>query len=376
MIIAGIVLSICLLGAWVYCILGIVASLRHSHQRFVLRRPELPLISVLKPLAGYERSLEANLKSFFEQDYPSFELIFAVRAEDDPAVPVVEHLHDRYPDIRSRLLITGDAPYPNAKVFSLSHMTAAASYDWLVMSDSDVNVPRNFLRKLSLELASPDYDLATCPYRAVPGNNIWSLLEVLGLNTEFWSAALVAKLVEGVRFTVGPTVVAHRKVFDKIPWESLSSYLAEDFVLGLRAADQGFRVDLSRVIVEHHLSDESFAENVSHRLRWARSTRRSRPKGYVGQLFTHPIPIALLLLVVDDRLWVPLVVSLMLRAGMVYATGYKLLHDKLSLIYAWLIPVQDVLSFIFWILGFTGNSIAWRGRKYRVNRDGTFDPIS
>jgi ceramide glucosyltransferase len=130
------------------------------------------------------------------------------------------------------------------------------------------------------------------------------------------------------------------------------------------------------VIVEHHLSDESFAENISHRLRWARSTRRSRPKGYIGQLFTNPIPIALLLLILDRHLWAPLVVSLILRAGMVYATGYKLLRDKLCLVYSWLIPVQDVLSFIFWILGFTGNSIAWRGRKYRVNRDGTFDPIS
>ena len=156
------------------------------------------------------------------------------------------------------------------------------------MSDSDVCVPRSFLRRLSLELASHDYDLATCPYRAVPGPTIWSLLEALGMNTEFWSAALVAKLVEGVRFAVGPTVVAHRKVLETIPWESLSGYLAEDFVLGLRAAERGFRVDLSRVIVEHHLSDESMADNMSHRLRWARSTRRSRPWGYVGQSVHEP----------------------------------------------------------------------------------------
>lgn len=319
--------------------------------------------------------LETNLRSFFEQDYPAFELLFAVRAADDPAVPVLEKLHDSFPDVKSRLLITGDPPYANAKVFSLSHMTAAASYDWLVMSDSDVRVPRSFLRRLSLELASHDYDLASCPYRAVPGPNVWSLLEALGMNTEFWSAALVAKLVEGVRFTVGPTVVAHRKVLEAIPWQSLSAYLAEDFVLGLRAAAAGFRVDLSRVIVEHHLSDESTAENMSHRLRWARSTRRSRPWGYVGQLFTNPIPLSILLVLIYHPLWWVLVVTLALRAGVAYATGVHLLKDKLSLKYAPLIPVQDLLSFLFWILGFTGNSIAWRGRKYKVNRDGTFDLI-
>jgi ceramide glucosyltransferase len=373
---AEIAVTLCLLGAWVYCVLGIVASIRHSRQPLVLRKPELPFISVLKPLSGHERSLESNLLSFFEQDYPSFELLFAVRTGDDPAVSVLEKLHERFPEVRSRLLITGDPPYANAKVFSLSHMTAAASYDWLVMSDSDVRAPRNFLRRLSFELVSHDYDLATCPYRAVPGRNIWSLLEAIGMNTEFWSSALVAKLIEGVRFAVGPTVVAHRKVFEFISWESLSAFLAEDFVLGLRAAQQGFHVDISRVIVEHHLSDESARENFSHRLRWARSTRRSRPWGYVGQLLTNPIPLALILLLLNVHLWPLLALSLILRAGVAYATGYRMLRDRLSLTYAFLIPVQDLLSFAFWILGFTGNNIAWRGHKYRVNRDGTFDLIS
>jgi ceramide glucosyltransferase len=363
------------LGAWVYCLLGAVSAIRHSRERLVLRKPELPRISNLKPLAGYEPSLETNVQTFFEQDYPTFELLFAVRAEDDPAVQTLEKLHEAYPEVRSRLLITGDPPYANAKVFSLSHMTAAASYDWLVMSDSDVRVSKSFLRQLSYELVAHDYDLATCPYRAVPGRNVWSVLEALGLNTEFWCSVLVAKLIEGVKFAVGPTVVAHRKVLEAIPWDSLSSYLAEDFVLGRRAAGRGFRVDLSRVIVEHHLSDKSIGENMGHRLRWARSTRRSRPWGYIGQLFTNPIPLALILWVMNGRLWPLLVVSVILRAVVAYTTGSLVLKDRLWIRYSPLIPLQDVLSFVFWILGFTGNSIAWRGRRYRVNRDGTFDLI-
>jgi ceramide glucosyltransferase len=372
----GIVLILCLLASFVYCLLGVVASVRHRRRRMILLKPELPFISVLKPLSGQERTLEKNLQSFFEQDYPSFELLFAVRTPDDPAVPVLNRLHEQFPGVRSRLLVTGDPPYANAKVYSLARMTAAANYTWLVMSDSDVRVSGDFLRRLSFELISHDYDLATCPYRAVPGSNIWSVLEALGMNTEFWSAALVAKLIEGVRFTVGPTVVAHKNVFEAIPWDSISAYLAEDFVLGLRAAERGFRVDLSRVIVEHHLSDESMAENMSHRLRWARSTRRSRPWGYIGQLLTNPIPLALLLLLVDPGLWWLLVASFVLRAGVAYATGYHLLRDRLTLLYAPLIPLQDLLSFVFWMLGFTGNNIAWRGRRYRVNRDGTFYPIA
>jgi ceramide glucosyltransferase len=227
-----------------------------------------------------------------------------------------------------------------------------------------------------MELVPHKYDLATCPYRAVAGAHIWSVLEALGMNTEFWTSAFVAKMMEGVRFTVGPTVISHRKVLDAIPWDSLSGYLAEDFVLGQKAAEQGFHVDLSRTIVEHHLSDESMAANMNHRLRWARSTRRSRPWGYVGQLFTNPIPIALLVALIDPRLWWLLFVTLLFRAAVAYATGLYVLRDRRTLLYAPLIPVQDLLSFIFWIAGFVGNTIAWRGRRYRLNRDGTFDLVA
>ena len=382
MIAVSIVLSLVLLGSAIYAVLSIIAAYfqtRASHNgtnrlcyaQTRIKGGEIP-ISVLKPLSGNEPFLERNIRSFFEQDYTNFELLFAVRREDDAAAGIVRRLRDEYPHVRSRLFFTGEPPYANAKVFSLSKMTALAEYEWLVMSDSDVRVSGDFLRRLSAEFASGRYDLATCPYRAIPSRSPWSLLEALGMNTEFWSTAFVAKLVEGVRFTIGPTVAARRSVFAAIPWQSLSSFLAEDFVLGQRAAAAGFRVDLSQVVVEHHLSDESMAENLSHRLRWARSTRRSRPLGYVGQLFTNPLPMALAVVALNRRLWPALAVTAVLRAASGYFTACAL-GDTLTRGKWWLVPIQDLLSFLFWIAGFTGNHIAWRGRRYRLRRDGTFE---
>jgi ceramide glucosyltransferase len=392
-------LAAVLLGAWVYCVLTIVAVRRQfrsvglsgagpwpaaasqaASSGLTAGRPEtpqakgLPHISILKPLAGAEPLLESNLRSFFAQDYPAFELLFAVRRDTDPAIAIVSVLQREFPYIPSRLIVTGEPPYANAKVFSLSNLTALASHDWVVMSDSDVGVSHDFLRKISAEIDAGTYDIATCPYRAVPGSSLWPRLEALGMNTEFWGSAFVAKMMEGVRFTVGPTVVARRAVFNRIPWDTLSPYLAEDFVLGQRAAELGFRVDLSRVVVEHHLIDESFRDNMAHRLRWARSTRRSRPWGYLGQVFTNPLPVALLLLAADLRSWPALVVTAVLRAASAFATA-NALHDTLSRRYALLIPIQDLLSFVFWLAGFTGNIIAWRGRRYRLHRDGTFEPV-
>lgn len=372
-------LAAVLLGSWVYCVLTMVAVRRQFGCPGTLSgagpQPEgLPHISVLKPLAGAEPLLESNLRSFFAQDYPSFELLFAVRRDTDAAIPIVSALQREFPHIPSRLIVTGEPPYANAKVFSLSNLTALASHDWLVMSDSDVCVSHDFLQRISAEVNAGQYDLATCPYRAVPGSSVWPLLEALGMNTEFWGSAFVAKMMEGVRFTVGPTVIARRPVFDRIPWDTLSPYLAEDFVLGQRAAESGFRVDLSRVVVEHHLIDESFRDNMAHRLRWARSTRRSRPWGYLGQVFINPLPIALLLLAADRRSWPALVITAVLRAASGFATA-NALRDTLSRRYALLIPIQDLLSFVFWLAGFTGNIIAWRGRRYRLRRDGTFEPV-
>ncbi len=383
MIFVEIAAGVLVAGSWVYCVLGIVAARAQGREKRTSHSPGIETgvcatcvgISVLKPLAGIENGLELNLRSFFEQRYPNFELLFAVHESSDPAAALVERLQAAYPGVASRLLFTGEPPYANAKVFSLSRMTSAAAHNVLITSDSDVRAGSGFLERIALEIAQNRYDLASCPYRAVPGPHIWSLLEALGINTEFWGGVFVAKLVEGVRFTVGPTVVVRREVLRAIPWDGLSRYLAEDFVLGQRAAELGFRVDLSQVLVEHHLGDDSGKQNFSHRLRWARSSRRSRPWGYVGQIFTNPLPLAIIFIAIMPKLWLVLVITALLRALTAYATAGWVLHDPLCRRWWFLIPVQDLLSFGFWWAGFSGNRISWRGRTYRLLADGTFELV-
>jgi ceramide glucosyltransferase len=369
-------LAVLVAGSLVYCLLVVFAALKHTSET----RPHSPagantIISVLKPLSGIDEGLRENLISFFEQDYHRYELLFAVQYADDPAAPLVQSLMALYPHIPSRLIITGESPFISSKVYSLSLMTGAASHDLLVLSDSDIRVDHTFLSRIAAEFSADYYDLATCPYRAVPGRTIWSRLEALGMNTEFWGGVLVAKLMEGVRFAVGPTVVARRKVLNAIPWSTLSGYHAEDFVLGQRAAEKGFRVDLSHCVVDHHLGSDTIRKNLLHRMRWGRSTRRSRPWGYVGQIFTYPIPLALLLVAFAPSLWPVLIVTIILRAWAADAVSNWLLNNRLS-IRDWLwIPVQDLLGFVFWLVGFTGNSIHWRGRQYRLRPDGTLELV-
>ena len=154
----------------VYCVLTVIAAARYRGVRPPGLTAAAP-ISVLKPLAGIDDGLESNLVTFFEQDYPTFEILFAVRSQSDPAIAVADRLRARYPAVPSHLLITGEPPYPNAKVYSLDRMLAAAQYDLIVMSDSDIHVTRDMLRVIAAEFQDEKLGLATCPYRAVPGNS-------------------------------------------------------------------------------------------------------------------------------------------------------------------------------------------------------------
>lgn len=358
-------------GSMVYCAMVVVAAARLP-RRGILSKTGVPM-SIVKPLSGADADLKGNLRSFFALGYPEFEILCAVRREDDAAVAVVEQLQREFPAVRSRLLITGEPPYPNAKVYALQHLIAAARFDVLVMSDSDIRVAPDFLDSIAAEFEDPAVDLLTCLYRAVGGPGLWSRLEALGMNTEFWGGVVVARMLEGMRFAVGPTTAARRTAIDGIGGiESLRDYLAEDFVLGKHAAEAGFGVILSRIVVEHRIGDERFVANAAHRLRWARGTRRSRPGGYVGQVFTNPVPLALAMWALAPGWWPLALVALGLRAVAAWAVAGPLLGARIHWL---LLPVQDLLSYGFWVAGFFGNHITWRGRRYMLNRDGTFQVV-
>ncbi len=367
------ILLFLLCGSIVYSVLQSVAAWRYLAVKPAAPKSTEP-ISILKPLAGLDSDLESNLRTFFEQDYPSFEILFAVRNENDPAVHVVRQLQLAYPAIPSRLLVTGEPPYPNAKVYSLDRMLSAASNNLVVMSDSDIRVTPDLLRTVAAEFQDESLGVASCPYRAIPGDSFWSRLEATGINTDFWGGALVARMLEGMRFAVGPTIAARRQVLHSIGgFERLKDYLAEDFVLGKFAAEAGHGVILSSYVIEHHIGNASFSENIAHRLRWTRSTRRSRPSGYVGQLFTMPLPLAVLVVTLSPEWWPVLPIALAVRLAAAYSVSVRVLHARINWL---LLPLEDAMGFLFWIAGFFGNTISWRGRRYRLFKDGRFGLVA
>jgi ceramide glucosyltransferase len=371
MVILTTALAVLLTGSLVYCVLIVVATRRFLST--TLPNPgNKPPISVLKPLCGHDDGLEENLRSFLTQDYPKYEVLFGVHRSDDPAVAVAENIIREFSGrISARLVITGESPIPNAKAFSLNRMVREANYDVLVMSDSDVRVTPSLLSHLAQELQGDHIGLISCPYRAVPGKSLWSRLEAIGMNTELLGGVMVARMIEGMRFALGCTVAVRRSVLEDMGgFGYLQEFLAEDFVIGQRAAELGHGVLFSSYVIEHRIGSQQMMPNLGHRMRWARSTRRSRPLGYWGQIFTYPLPLALLLCAVYPSAWPVLFLTMILRGAAALATARDVVHDPVTQRQWWLLPIQDVIGFFVWISGFVGDKIIWRNRKCTVLRDG------
>jgi len=341
-----------------------------------------PNVTLLKPLHGMEPRLLENLESFFQQDYPEFEIIFGTRDETDPALTVVDHLRRKYPDVPVRIAFSGEPDRPNAKVCSLERMLALASTDYFIFSDSDVHVDRSYIRDVVAPLADPKIGMVTCLYRGVPTGRIWSRLEALGMSVEMTAGVLAANATEGMKFALGPTMATRREALEEVGGIGvLAEYCSDDYLLGNYIARLGYRVIISDHVIEHVVVNRSFRDTVLHQVRWMKSTRFSRPLGHLATISTFAMPFGVLALVGDLLRGKPgaglvlLLAAFLNRVILALATGWAVVRDRNSLLYSWLYPVRDFMGFCFWLTSYLGTNIIWRGETYRLVPGGRMERV-
>jgi len=386
-----VLLAVALIGtvsSMIFLLMVLAAAMRYRRRtgaarNSVLAIPEssLPAVTILKPVHGMEPRLAENLETFFQQDYPNFEILFGAREADNEALQVAEEVRKRYPQVKSRIILSGPPAWPNAKVFSLDRMISAARNDYFVISDSDIRVSRDFLRNVIPPLLDAKVGLVTCPYRGIPAADAWSSLEALGMSVELPSGVLVADMVEGMRFALGAAMATRRDALEKIGGiASTADYYSDDFVLGKEVWAAGYRIVLSHYLVEHVLVPRSFQQTFGDQLRWMKSTRHSRPKGHVGTGLTFAVPYGLLGLLSAMALGQPrlgvalLVAALVNRMMQSVAVGWGVVRDTRALHYCWLYPLRDLLGFFVWLGSFTSRRFFWRGEVYRFSEEGRIIP--
>jgi len=334
--------------------------------------PYLPPISVLKPVRGLDREAYENYASFCKQDYPAYEILFAVSDADDPVLPVLEELTREHPERSIRVLIGAPQLGTNSKVNKLCRLVKEARYDLLVISDSDVRVEPDYLRQVSAPFQDPQVGAVTALFRAKVNDDLASHIDCVGSAVEFCSSAVVARRLEGMKFTLGATMATTRQRLTEIGgFEALVDHHADDFELGNRIAERGYRIELLREPVWMVFPAEALGGFLRHELRWSIGLRNIRPLAHLGQVFTHGLPWALAAAASMHTRFFTLLflaVYLVLRFTMAWVVGVWGLKDLAVRRNLWLVPFRDGLAFLVWLVSFTSNRIQWRGLEFTIKK--------
>lgn len=354
-----------------YYVVATVAALRFfRRERARKLRNYTPLVSILKPVRGADAAAHENFASFCRLDYPEYEILFGVNDENDPAIPVIQEVISEYPEKQIRVLIGADFAGSNRKVNKLARLAAEARHEVLVLSDGDVRVGPSFLREIVAPLADERTGAVTCLYRGLAEKNLGAEIEAIGAASDFFAGVLVAEWMEGMTFALGASIATTKRWIKRIGgFEGFANQLADDYELGHRVAEAGGNVVLCREPVSTIYPAQTLASFWNHQVRWARTVRLCRPLSYIGLIFTHGLPWALLAAAVAPNRMTAvafLLAYLVLRTAMAWTVGAWGVGDEVVRRKAWLLPLRDAIHFVVWLASFASNRVVWGGEEYTM----------
>ena len=384
--IAYIILGVAVFGILTSTIVFILATLgaiqfrrsaRLQREAYKDRMANLPPVSVLKPVHGVDARMWENIESFFRQDYPSYEIIFAADEADDPALPLVREICAKYPNIPTKIMVTGQPPWPNAQNYCFHCMTDVAKYDILVTSDSDVEVAPNYLREVVPPLLDPKVGAVTCVFRGKNAGGLWGAVDAIGQSVEFTAGVVIANLLEGMKFGLGPTIAVRKDSLAAMGgFAAAREYLSNDFVVGNFINKAGYEIVLSSHVVDHISPTMSFHRMWERQLRWAMGTRYSRPKGHIGSGLTFAAPFGILGLIgslLSGHVWlgvVLLAIAVFSRMAECWIIGWWAAGDREALRWIPIYPLRELHGFIIWCASYLSKRSLWRDNNYELLEGG------
>jgi ceramide glucosyltransferase len=380
-----------------YFLTSLAAARVFLRERRTPRAEFSPGVSILKSLKGLDPGMMDAFCSHCRQNYAGeFELLFGVSSLDDPAAAAVKQLVAEFPELAIRLVECPERLGTNGKVSTLAQLARHARYDVLLINDSDITVGPHYLERVMTWFApvnalgakartenapskarlkscldTTPIGLVTALYRGRAHGTLASRFEALGIATDFIPSVLLSKLIErGLHYGLGSTLAVRRETLEKAGGLlALVDQLADDYEMGARVTNAGYRVALSAEVVETNVPAYGWRGFFDHQLRWLRTVRDARPAGYVGLIFTHGLMWALLNVLASGlslvSLWL-LGLSFFLRLAQAMTVGAEVLGDHEVLAYLWLLPLRDAVAMGLWVAGFAGDTIVWRGERFAI----------
>ncbi len=363
-----------------YYALATLVALRFFKRERARVLPDFtPSVSILKPVRGVDFGSYENFASFCRQEYPDYEILFAVNDDTDPAVPVIRRIIAEFPKRRICLLVGAEHLGANRKVNKLARLAREARNEMLVLTDGDVRVGPRYLHEVVAPLADRKTGAVTSFYRGITENNLGAEIEAVGASSDFFAGVLMAGWTEGISFALGASIATTKEWLGKIHgFEAIAETLADDYELGHRIAEAGGEVVLSREAVWTMYPAQTLRSFWDHQVRWARTVRLCRPLSYVGLLLTQGLPWTLLAALLAPAKWIAvfyLLAYLILRFAMAWTVGIWGVGDEVLRRKIWLVPLRDAIHFVVWLASFGSNRIRWGNVDYAI-RQGRMVPVT
>jgi ceramide glucosyltransferase len=377
-LLVGIVLALSVVGTGyqLFQLVAAAAFFRRARRRDARAKDYRPPVTILKPLKGPGIDLYANLASFCRQDYPQFQIICGVTDPGDPAIEIVRRIQRDFPH-RDVVLSIGDRPGANRKVANLCHMMEHAKYGVLALSDADVRVRPDYLRRTIAPLVKPTVGLTTCLYRGRGFFGLPSVIESLLINCDFVPMVLTAQYI-GQRNALGASLCFKREALDAMGgFPALADYLADDNMLGEGVKRAGYTVELLPYVVETILDSTTVADVWRHQVRWARTYRVLQPIGWFSSVITHATLWGTAALVATGASPLGIgffVTAIAARLGTLRVI-MRMLRERDTPRHLWMVPLKDLGFAAVWLASWLGHDVVWSGQRLRVQRDGRMVPI-
>ena len=335
-----------------------------------------PSVTILKPIYGLDPDMLDNLRSFCQQDYPQYQVIFGIQDKNDPAFSIVKEITKEFSKSDVSYIISTERHGTNHKVSNLINMYPYVKHEYILIADSDMRVSKNFLTQVISPFSDTKIGAVTCLYNGIAKDKIASKLNAMFINNWFLPSVLISRILQPIKYCLGATMIVKRSILKKIGgFESLSNYLADDYILGKLISNFGYKIHLSDYIVENIVEEASFKNLILHELRWARTLKRIEPLGYALTFLTDSLVLSIFagitLFITTESfilLYLPIVITLSLRV-LLHNSANKMINSK-RVTEIWLIPLRDILSFCIRIISYIGNSVRWRNNTFVVDHLG------
>lgn len=334
-----------------------------------------PRVAVLKPLKGLDGGLEENLRALYAQTYQNFEVLLGAEDPRDPALDVARAVAAAHPE-RTTRIVTGSFPSGlNPKVRLLRRLTEFTNAEVLLVSDSNVRPRRDYLASIVGLMERENSALVHNVLLGRDGEGLGGRLEDLQLTG--WVAGSVCFTEEGGHpCVIGKSMLLRRSALESIGgFQLVANYLAEDYLLGSRFVEAGYKVSLSTHALPVVNSGRGIEGFWNRHVRWGQMRRRIAPSFYVGEVFVNPTPFLVGAWAVSDGLLAGLFAGAQLLKWSSELAIVRMLGGRLDVKTAALLPLKDFLLFPIWATSLVRRTVNWRGNRMLVGPKSLLIPL-